>query len=1367
MVTQTGLALTCAHVVKKIDKKENFKCIVQDEVCIGSVIKLFSEIDLGVIHVAPTNIRKDSLFSTVAELDIAPPIGIYNEVRLVGLKNSNKIEFDTIEGTLISREVEYKKYPKSKFLKISCHNEEGMSGGPIWHTHTKKIIGITRFKDIDKSIILGKTSREIVTSLQADFYGLGIPMRVIFKQILESDNEKISEIRSIFEKVKEEDGFEKISKEIVEKLSRFQLDFSPHFNEQILQQIGFTTYRDIKKFLRNSHQWEKIIESISGLENGDEWLRDAFFSIKSGSKGLFDAHYLDHALISVPPPSGLLEKIIDTLKLKHILGLEAPAGWGKSRLILWIALSFALQNKTVYYFPDPLEFNDGIYNDALKALLEEKNNVVIVDDFHLRTNTSNEVSFWRTCFYLASKNHNELVFTLTHNPESKGEKFSPFNFQIISSHEYISYWRPQWIERFETWFKALNTTILQKQFFLERIKAARETRSPWGFVSVIVNLKELIKKQLSITLNANLVVLFTILVWSFASSRERGISSKELYKGLKWIKQNSRDHWKVLETTGGKLWDHVNDNNEELFLKEITQQINNWRKSPRDLTEIRLLPSAGVEIGSSTPIRAHHVAWWYNALSEIWKEDWKDFKPLIHVCTLIILHSSPIIELWSLRFFGLNDIENCIQIEVLEAAGGRERISDISPLRSLINLRELNLDSNHNLSNINPIATLTKLQILNISNTKVSDITPLADLTILQELYMWNTNVTNLKPIETLTKLQKLVLWENQTSDISPLASLTDLWFLSLDSKNLSDISSLSSLTNLKYLLLPNTNISDISPLAPLTNLKRLFLSRTNISDISPLTSIKSLKMLRLEETDISEITPLVLLMNLESLNLNETKISVDDIRFLKERLKTCDFIQYINSEDLLLEKLESYESSVESDPDLCLTKIAFAQNSLGVLYCDLKRFQEAEIRFKDALEKYKILTKKNSELYLSDVVITQWNLGATYRNLLRYEEGERAYKKAIDIIMQHINKNDNIHVSRLANVYYNLGIFYNDFNKFNDAEKAYRNALDIYNRLVDSNFGSYLLYAAVTQNKLGILYWDMGKMEKAEEMFKTAFTTYKVLINDTHLSDILITQIYLEMTLQDLGRPEEADKYFNEILEIELEEKEVWFERGIALYRMDKYKDAIKSFNKVLEIDPNYIWAWFNKGIAFYNLKEYRLALECFDQVLEIDSEYEDAWFSKGSALIKLEKFEQAVEWYEKILEIYPYFESGWYNKAFALTRLSRFDNAIECYNKLLEFNPEDIYALAMKGYSLLNLKKYDEAEFYYDKALEQDKEYGIAWYHKACLESLKDNKDKAIEFLKKAIELNPGWKNTAKNDKDFINIREKNEFKDLISEK
>ncbi len=68
------------------------------------------------------------------------------------------------------------------------------------------------------------------------------------------------------------------------------------------------------------------------------------------------------------------------------------------------------------------------------------------------------------------------------------------------------------------------------------------------------------------------------------------------------------------------------------------------------------------------------------------------------------------------------------------------------------------------------------------------------------------------------------------------------------------------------------------------------------------------------------------------------------------------------------------------------------------------------------------------------------------------------------------------------------------------------------------------------------------------------------------------------------------------------------------------------------------------------------------------------------------------------------------------------------------------------------------------YDQAIEIDPNNSLAWYDRACIYSLRNNKDQSILNLKKAIELYSAYKEKAKNSDDFKGLWKDKQFKQFI---
>ena len=201
-------------------------------------------------------------------------------------------------------------------------------------------------------------------------------------------------------------------------------------------------------------------------------------------------------------------------------------------------------------------------------------------------------------------------------------------------------------------------------------------------------------------------------------------------------------------------------------------------------------------------------------------------------------------------------------------------ITDLTGLEHAHSLVELDLGGNYvagkgwvnsnAILDFSPLAGLTQLSTLDLSNSNLTDISGLAGLTQLTELDLWGNNITDISGLAGLTQLRRLYLMNNNLTDISGLAGLTQLRGLHAAGNKISDIPSLAGLTQLRRLELSGGNITDISGLAGLTQLTDLTLGG-NITDISGLAEFTHLTDLTLgvNITDISGLAGLTQLTKL------------------------------------------------------------------------------------------------------------------------------------------------------------------------------------------------------------------------------------------------------------------------------------------------------------------------------------------------------------------------------------------------------------------------------------------------------------------------------------------------------------------------
>ncbi len=202
-------------------------------------------------------------------------------------------------------------------------------------------------------------------------------------------------------------------------------------------------------------------------------------------------------------------------------------------------------------------------------------------------------------------------------------------------------------------------------------------------------------------------------------------------------------------------------------------------------------------------------------------------------------------------------LESCKNLQVLFLS--LQNISDISPLATLTNLKELSLNQNRLIKDISPLANLTELEYLDIFGNLIKDLSPLANLIKLKYLNLrYNEEINDISALKNMTQLVDLKMAAASITDLAPLNNLTKLQILWFTNCGVEDISPLSSLTNIVDLKLSFANIIDISPLARMEKLEWLALEKNKISNLSPLQNLTKLRYVRVWDNQIVNIKPLV-----------------------------------------------------------------------------------------------------------------------------------------------------------------------------------------------------------------------------------------------------------------------------------------------------------------------------------------------------------------------------------------------------------------------------------------------------------------------------------------------------------------------------
>lgn len=258
--------------------------------------------------------------------------------------------------------------------------------------------------------------------------------------------------------------------------------------------------------------------------------------------------------------------------------------------------------------------------------------------------------------------------------------------------------------------------------------------------------------------------------------------------------------------------------------------------------------------------------------------------------------------------------------------------------------------------------------------------------------------------------------------------------------------------------------------------------------------------------------------------------------------------------------------------------------------------------------------------------------------------------------------------------------------------------------------------------------YWPycIGVMHEHNEEYEKAIPFYEEAqrkdADDMNLRRI--AQCYYEM-----GDYDSALRNIN--LAIELDSTKVQYIpfKANVLYEMGNAKDAIAEWDKHQALYPDYGFGYYRRGWFKSLSGDEEGAIEDFTMSVTLDPEYSYSYVSRGDVYSRLGKTELAKADFLKVIEI--------------------------------EDSPEKYECL---HYAFQGLGETEKAIAAIDTIIARNEDKKGNYYDASCLYSRMKNKEKALEYLEKCLEMGYNRFAHIHRDHDMDFLRETPEFKSLL---
>jgi len=229
---------------------------------------------------------------------------------------------------------------------------------------------------------------------------------------------------------------------------------------------------------------------------------------------------------------------------------------------------------------------------------------------------------------------------------------------------------------------------------------------------------------------------------------------------------------------------------------------------------------------------------------------------------------------------------------------------------------------------------------------------------------------------------------------------------------------------------------------------------------------------------------------------------------------------------------------------------------------------------------------------------------------------------------------------------------------------------------------------AYVFAAKGNVLQYTPGRQEEAIAAFDMALAT-----GSENCSDMIL--VLNGTALKDLGRYNESVEAFDEILELNSSNINVWIDNADALVAADRLEEAEKAYGEAetrAATNQTLAQVWLSKAVTLRGLGRFDEAISTYDRAIELylicDSsgdlypgyakiQISFAWDGKGDALNQTGRYEEAVRAYDRAIEFSPsefamYRSMIYAKKSALLEKVGRHEEALEAFDKAVEISPE-----------------------------------------------------------------------------------------------
>ena len=292
------------------------------------------------------------------------------------------------------------------------------------------------------------------------------------------------------------------------------------------------------------------------------------------------------------------------------------------------------------------------------------------------------------------------------------------------------------------------------------------------------------------------------------------------------------------------------------------------------------------------------------------------------------------------------------------------------------------------------------------------------------------------------------------------------------------------------------------------------------------------------------------------------------------------------------------------------------------------------------------------------------------------------------------------------------------DSNNLNDIEELLKNEAIKSNPFVNN------LY-----NQLGYEYLVNGVIDKSIEYFEKSLS-----INDNDRFALY----YLSNVYRDLKEYDKSIIIAEKQITLYPQEKDGYINKIISLLTVEDFEKAVEVLLESLKIFPNDFDINYFLGIAHYSLENFIDSETYYEKALKIDNQSTTAMHGLAMVYDKNKKWNKSDQLYIDLIADNINDAQAYNNYAYSLVERNKdIDYALTLAQKAIELSPNTSAYLDTIGWIYFKLGDFEKAKEFIAESIVYDDSSAVVLEHYGDVLIALDNRDEALIFYKKALEL------------------------------